>query len=477
MCVEGVEGLRRLDAARLKGGVAASPAAGGPCSPPWPAPQRAEFERCRALLEASGRLGCLQAQLMLFAFHDEALLGFPRDPARAVKWLTKAAAQGHASSQKKLAFRLVDAGDLASGRKWLALAAEAGDPYCQFRYAVLFAESNADAIVWLRRSAVQGCAPGMNSLALLLNTEGAVDEAKAWFLKAAVQCNDPDSQYDLAALLTNEGDDRAAFPWFVKASRGGVLQAMIRLSMHYSLGKGCAPNARASHKWAAAALAHPEIGHCDEGLVSTLQASLEENAALAAEGSAEVDAEEDAIAASVSGGGSAEGSVLRSAGAADSMDASKAPHAAFQVFDVLFRDTTTHHLHPPLTAPHKCPLKFYRMTKVPLGTTVTTPDAQTLIGKLVALHRDGFVPTIPQEHEWWMRSVVRSQVESQAEDQSEGQAGGQARGQAGGQAEGQAPSEQLSVPFADTQGQLTCQSCAVYSKTLSSPRLSLSFYA
>jgi TPR repeat protein len=119
--------------------------------------------RVRADLEAAAAAGSAEAQnalgLLLCFGHD--------DPAAAASWFERAAAQNHPEALRTLG-NLAESGrgiarNEARAAECYRRAAELGDPFAQFNFAVMLAEGRGGlpldrqaASVWLTRAAEQG---------------------------------------------------------------------------------------------------------------------------------------------------------------------------------------------------------------------------------------------------------------------------------------------------------------------------------
>jgi hypothetical protein len=122
-------------------------------------------DRAAALIEQAAQLGDPDAQLLVATGH---LVGPDRDPAAAIPWLLRAAQQGNAEAQFRLA-RLIEGGDgtprePAWAAVWFQRAAERGVAEAQFALALLqiagvgTAQDQAEALARLRLAEQRGVA-------------------------------------------------------------------------------------------------------------------------------------------------------------------------------------------------------------------------------------------------------------------------------------------------------------------------------
>ena len=151
----------------------------------------------RERLSAFAEQGNAEAQWML------GWSNVPGDKPAAVKWFRKAAEQGHARAQSKLADLLEDSpADLAEAIEWLRRAAEHGDQVAQFNLAVSyqyglrgFPKDKAAAAGWWRKSAEQGDAFSQWKLGIIYAMGHGVskdlEQAYAWLRAAGEQDSIP----------------------------------------------------------------------------------------------------------------------------------------------------------------------------------------------------------------------------------------------------------------------------------------------
>jgi len=131
--------------------------------------------------------------------------------------------------------KAAQSGDFATAMKWLRKAAEQGHAGAQFWVGTLYKGGNgvtqdyAEAVKWFRKAAEQGDTQGQNNIGQMYRKgEGVTQdyqEARKWFRKAAEK-GDSTGQNNLGVLYDNgwgvTRDTVAAFMWFdiAVANRG-----------------------------------------------------------------------------------------------------------------------------------------------------------------------------------------------------------------------------------------------------------------
>ncbi|HMM54170.1 MAG TPA: tetratricopeptide repeat protein [Candidatus Desulfobacillus sp.] len=151
-------------------------------------------------LRRAAEQGHLEAQTLLglasLRGHDQ-----PLDARQALKWLLPAAERGYAKAQGALAIaylQVAEIRDEAASRRWLAEAAQGGDPFGQALLGELllsgragWEKNEAAGLAWTRKAAAQGDANSSLILSRLLanGIGGAKDPAQArfWLELAAAQ--------------------------------------------------------------------------------------------------------------------------------------------------------------------------------------------------------------------------------------------------------------------------------------------------
>ncbi|RDJ03921.1 tetratricopeptide repeat protein [Rhizobium grahamii] len=160
--------------------------------------------------------------------------------------------------------------DLNLARRWLQLAAEAGDPVGQRNYAALhMREADADfeiAADFYRRAAEQGDAPSQDMLSWML-LEGSVMnadpvEARHWAEQAA-SAGIASSMTRLGMLYHNargvRRDPEMAARWWGRGARNGDADAQAMLGAALHMGSGIEPDGVCALAW----LIRAEMGGSD----------------------------------------------------------------------------------------------------------------------------------------------------------------------------------------------------------------------
>ncbi len=135
-------------------------------------------------------------------------------------------------------------------------SANSGNAVAQWRLSLLYAygkgipQNNALALQWMRKSAMQGFAPGQHTLGLvysggLLGVTKDLAAAVDWYRKAAEQ-GYSSAQLNLGqAYLSGNGvaksETTAAF-WISKAAEQGDSEAQLKMGLLYSKGVGVPQN-------------------------------------------------------------------------------------------------------------------------------------------------------------------------------------------------------------------------------------------
>ena len=184
----------------------------------------------------------------------------------AINWYRKAAEQGYAWSQYRLAFcYLCGEGtekDEAQAVKWFSRAAEQGHAAAQFSLGVCYengegtAKNNTEAVRWYRKAAQQGhmkaqyCVGYAYGFGEGIGKDAA--EAVKWFRKAAEQGH-ARSQYELGACYRSGSgvprDDGEAVKWYRKAADQGDMWGAFYLADCYAHGIGVPKDKTEALKW------------------------------------------------------------------------------------------------------------------------------------------------------------------------------------------------------------------------------------
>ena len=172
-------------------------------------------------------------------------VGVHGDSAAAIRWLARAAAQGHPESLELL----------------LAVA-EAGDPQVRYRLALMYqrgegvAASDSVAVEMLQAAAALGHTQARYDLGVLhLSGEGVPrsDSAAASWFRAAAEAGNPGAQDRLGLMyLRGEGVARSeaeALRWFRAAASQGHAGAQSHLGQAHATGWGVRPNPAEAVRW------------------------------------------------------------------------------------------------------------------------------------------------------------------------------------------------------------------------------------
>jgi TPR repeat protein len=227
-------------------------------------------------LRKAAEQGHSEAQLLLgVLLSSGGVFSFLSDPEEAAEWFRKAAEQGLSGAQLALA-RQYQAGrgvprDEREAVQWFTKAAEQGDEDAQFALGSMYfagegvTQNHEKAAIWVRKSAEQGVAVAQFQLALFyLNGQGVakdINEAVKWaHCAAAGGCNtahefleDAEAQFDLSlAYLRGDGvepDAKTAVDWARKAAEQGYAPAQCFLGEAYFFGDGVRENRAEAGEW------------------------------------------------------------------------------------------------------------------------------------------------------------------------------------------------------------------------------------
>jgi hypothetical protein len=127
-----------------------------------------------------------------------------KDAAASMKWLRKAAEDGHADAQNSYAILLSDQGRLIEAFQWWEKAATQGSATAQFNLSIAYNEGKGVAanetlyVKWCSLSAEQGNTSAQFAMGLYFHHQARFDFSFYWFNKAAAQGH-LDSIVNLAA--------------------------------------------------------------------------------------------------------------------------------------------------------------------------------------------------------------------------------------------------------------------------------------
>ena len=187
-----------------------------------------------AFVRAAAEAGVAEAQ----AVYGQMLLdghGVARDPAAALAWFTRAAAQRHVMALNMVG-RCYDLGWGTPIRKERAaqcfrLAAEQGLDWAMYNYATLLAlgegvaEDRAEALAWLEQAAAMGNAKAINFIGSFYEDGWVVapDMAKAATCYArAAHGGDFRGAFNHARMLGEKGRVEEALAWLARAGESAT---------------------------------------------------------------------------------------------------------------------------------------------------------------------------------------------------------------------------------------------------------------
>ena len=213
-------------------------------APPAAAPQAPDLDSLRAAAEG----GDADAQYELAGLYSRPDGPVAPDPAETVRWLRRAAAQGHAPAQTSLGmYYLAGEGvdpDPRAAARWWRLAAERGNAVAQYNLGVLY----------------QGVPAPFRT-----DADPPVDHAEAvrWLSLAAAQ--DQVQAIMTLAIKYRDGDGipqtpGEAFRWFLRASELGVVEAMGEVGSMYAAGRGVERDDLEAYRWLHLATMHSAGG-------------------------------------------------------------------------------------------------------------------------------------------------------------------------------------------------------------------------
>ena len=222
------------------------------------------------LLREAAESGNAEAQLRLGYTYLRGDCGMASDSKEAKKWFEKAANQGDAEAQYQFGegFRVRDwivaedeyvTGDrfsflepgrkaLEEAEKWFEKAANQGNAHAQYKLALRKVSIvKEEAIEWFGKAADQGDEKAQFELGRIYKEEGEYNEAKKWFLKAAEEeekafsfenKTSAKSKYELGRIYKEEGEYNEAKKWFLKAAEAKpFFLKSISVKSKYELGR------------------------------------------------------------------------------------------------------------------------------------------------------------------------------------------------------------------------------------------------
>lgn len=162
-------------------------------------------------------------------------------PQEAIKWLRRAADQGHDGATFDLGLTLRERGEPDKADEWFRRAADRGNVAAIYNVGLRLKEEEEEpfeeAEQWFRRAAEGGDVAAMYNLGLVLRDKGENDAAELW-LRRGAEGGDVAAMYNLGLLLRDrrdqDGDRRdreGAELWLRRSAHEGDPAAMRDLSL------------------------------------------------------------------------------------------------------------------------------------------------------------------------------------------------------------------------------------------------------
>lgn len=178
-------------------------------------------------------------------------IGVPKDPVRALKWLSGAGLAGHASSAYLAALMYTEGRgtDVDHGKavKWYRMAAEKNFAPAQAALGRIYTEgigvdkNTQEGIKWKETAAKQGNASAIYDMGLMYYKGEFVErdegEAIRWFT-AGAKIGDRGSQYYLGLIKFRDGYIDEAVSLISKAADKNYPEALLDLGVIYLTGQG-----------------------------------------------------------------------------------------------------------------------------------------------------------------------------------------------------------------------------------------------
>lgn len=220
------------------------------------------YEDAVRWLRKAAEQGHLEAQCIYGSLLTEGL-GTDQDLEAAAYWLRMAAEQGHSGAQVLLAQSFESGAgvpvNLGIAANWYQKAAEQGDKVAQFRLGQLHRKGSGvvqdleQALGWLRKAAEAGCEDARVELVdcLLEMPERDMNEVMRWG-RAAAESGSATGCYLLGKALEVPGPTYnidEAVKWYRQAGEGGVTDAQMHLGKLYAQGLIVASNPQEAERW------------------------------------------------------------------------------------------------------------------------------------------------------------------------------------------------------------------------------------
>jgi len=190
-------------------------------------------KRALKLFRQAASLGSGEAAYLIGIIYEA------RHVDKAIIWHTKALERGVTSARLNLARLYLREHKPKEAQKFYLQAAEDGDAYAQYLLYTQYAKSdnpkaNAQAMVWLKRSAENAFPPAEYAYGLQLLKQKRQDEAKRWLLKARA-----DGMRDANSVLGDIAYKEKAYTEALEyLKEADTAAAKYQLAKMYELGKG-----------------------------------------------------------------------------------------------------------------------------------------------------------------------------------------------------------------------------------------------
>jgi TPR repeat protein len=165
--------------------------------------ERKDYTNAFPYLLTAAKNGSAEARFRISKYYKYGR-AVSKDAAASMKWLRKAAEDGHADAQNNYAILLSDQGRLTEAFQWWEKAATQGLSMAQFNLSLAYNEGKGVAanetlyVKWCSLSAEQGHTSAQFNMGCYFHEQARFDFSFYWFNKAAGQGH-LDSIYNLAA--------------------------------------------------------------------------------------------------------------------------------------------------------------------------------------------------------------------------------------------------------------------------------------
>ncbi len=225
-------------------------------------------ERGFSLYERTVSTETAEQKFALADKYDRGLGDFPQDSGRALHWFRKAAEQGHAKAQQRLAKMYYNGEGVTENKErafyWYEKGVSVETAEQKFALADKydrglgdFPQDSGRALHWFRKAAEQGHAKAQQRLAkMYYNGEGVTEnkERAFYWYEKGVSVETAEQKFALAdkydrGLGDFPQDSGRALHWFRKAAEQGHAKAQQRLAKMYYNGEGVTENKETGFYW------------------------------------------------------------------------------------------------------------------------------------------------------------------------------------------------------------------------------------